>query len=352
LLELELSFLVNVRLSARLKEEALMHKVKIVGTGSYLPERVLSNFDLEKMVDTSDEWIRKRTGIKERRLARWDESASDLGKEAALRALVQANMAPEDLDLLVMATITPDTCCPSGANWLEGKIGASRAVSFDVTAACCGFLFGLSVAEQYLKTGTYTTALVVAAEVMSRTVNWQDQSSCILWGDGAGAAVLNKENAEGAEILSIMLNTDGSKGENLLMPGGGSKTTPISHESVEKGLHYLKLIEAPTTFRVAVEHFSMACEKALEANGLTADQIALYVPHQANIRIMQAMAKKLKVPMERIFVNIDRYGNISSASMAIALDEASRQGRIKKGDLVLLCGFGGGLTWGSSLIRW
>jgi 3-oxoacyl-[acyl-carrier-protein] synthase-3 len=261
-------------------------------------------------------------------------------------------MEPNDLDLLIMATITPDTCCPSGANWLEKKIGASGAISFDVTAACCGFLFGLSVAEHYLKVGTFANAMVVAAEVMSRTVNWQDRSSSILWGDGAGAVILDTGSRNGAEIISTILHTDGSRGENLLMPGGGSRTTPISHESVDRGVHYLQLVDAPTTFRVAVEHFTMACEEALEVNRLTADQIALYIPHQANIRIMQAMAKKLRVSMDRIFVNIDRYGNISSASMAIALDEANQQGRIQKGDLVLLCGFGGGLTWGSSLIRW
>jgi 3-oxoacyl-[acyl-carrier-protein] synthase-3 len=329
-----------------------MKAIRIAGTGSYLPEKVLSNFDLEKMVDTSDEWIRKRTGISERRLAQPDQAASDLGQKAALQALAQAGMEPKELDLLIMATITPDTCCPSGANWLEKKIGASGAVSFDVTAACCGFLFGLSVAEHYLKVGTFANAMVVAAEVMSRTVNWQDRSSSILWGDGAGAVILDTETRNGAEIISTILHTDGSRWENLLMPGGGSRTTPISRESVDRGVHYLQLIEAPTTFRVAVEHFTMACEEALEVNGITADQIALYIPHQANIRIMQAMAKKLKVSMDRIVVNIDRYGNISSASMAIALDEANQQGRIRKGDLVLLCGFGGGLTWGSSLIRW
>jgi len=329
-----------------------MKGVWIAGTGSYLPEKVLSNFDLEKMVDTSDEWIRKRTGICERRLARPDQAASDLAREAAIQALAQAEMEAADLDLLIMATITPDTCCPSGANWLEKKIGAHRAVSFDVTAACCGLLFGLSVAEHYLKVGTFANAMVVAAEVMSRTVNWQDRSSCILWGDGAGAVILDTRSKNGAEIISTLLHTDGSRGENLLMPGGGSKTTPISHESVDQGVHCLQLIEAPTTFRVAVEHFTMACEEALEVNKLTADQIALYIPHQANIRIIQAMAKKLRVSMDRISVNIDRYGNISSASMAIALDEANKQGRIKKGDLVLLCGFGGGLTWGSCLIRW
>jgi 3-oxoacyl-[acyl-carrier-protein] synthase-3 len=329
-----------------------MTSVRIIGTGSYLPDKVLTNFDLEKMVDTSDEWIRKRTGIRERRLARPDQCSSDLGKEAALRALAQAGVAAADVDLLIMATITPDTCCPSGANWLESKLGAKRAVSFDVTAACCGFLFALSVAEQYLKAGTYANALVVAAEVMSRTVNWQDRTSCILWGDGAGAALLEARTGEGAEILSTLIHTDGSGGENLLMPGGGSRTTPISHESVDRGLHSLQLIEAPATFRVAVEHFTLACERALEVNGLKAAQIDHLIPHQANIRIMQAMARKLKLPMERIFVNIDRYGNMSSASMAVALDEASREGRVKKGDLVLLCGFGGGLTWGSSLIRW
>lgn len=329
-----------------------MKAIRIAGTGSYLPEKVLSNFDLEKMVDTSDEWIRKRTGISERRLAQPDQAASDLGQKAAFQALARAGMEPNDLDLLIMATITPDTCCPSGANWLEKKIGASGAVSFDVTAACCGFLFGLSVAEHYLKVGTFANAMVVAAEVMSRTVNWKDRSSSILWGDGAGAVILDTGSRNGAEIISTILHTDGSRGENLLMPGGGSRTTPISHESVDRGVHYLQLVDAPTTFRVAVEHFTMACEEALEVNRLTADQIALYIPHQANIRIMQAMAKKLRVSMDRIFINIDRYGNISSASMAIALDEANQQGRIQKGDLVLLCGFGGGLTWGSSLIRW
>ena len=329
-----------------------MAEVRITGTGSYLPDRVLTNFDLEKIVDTSDAWIRKRTGIGERRLARADESASDLGREAAVEALAQAEMEPEDLELLILATITPDTYCPSGANWLEKKIGASGALSFDVTAACCGFLFGLSVAEQYLKSGNYRNAMVVASEVMSRTVNWQDRSSSILWGDGAGAAILDTRSNRGAEILSTIIHTDGSKGENLLMPGGGSRTTPICHESVDKGLHYLQLIEAPSTFKVAVEHFVLACEEALEVNGLSSDQIALFIPHQANLRIMQAMAKRLKIRMERVFVNIDRYGNISSASMAIGLDEANRQGVLQKGDLVLLCGFGGGLTWGSSLIRW
>jgi 3-oxoacyl-[acyl-carrier-protein] synthase-3 len=329
-----------------------MKAIRIAGTGSYLPEKVLSNFDLEEMVETSDEWIRKRTGISERRLARPDQAASDLGQKAAFQAKKKKKMQPKDLDLLIMATITPDICCPSGAHWLENKIGASSAVSFDVTAACCGFLFGISVAEHYLRVGTFENAMVVAAEVMSRTVNWQDRSSSILWGDGAGALILDTQSSNGGEVISTILHTDGSRGENLLMPGGGSRTTPISHESVDRGVHYLQLVEAPSTFRVAVEHFTMACEEALEGNGLSADQISLYIPHQANIRIMQAMAKKLGVSMDRIFVNIDRYGNISSASMAIALDEANHQGRIKKGDLVLLCGFGGGLTWGSSLIRW
>ncbi|MBW1980230.1 MAG: ketoacyl-ACP synthase III [Deltaproteobacteria bacterium] len=329
-----------------------MKSIRITGTGSYLPKAVLTNFDLEGMVETSDEWIRKRTGIKERRVASTEQSSSDLAREAALQALSQAGRRAADLDLIVMATITPDTCCPSGANWLESKIKAAKAVSFDVTAACCGFIFALSVAEQYLKNGTYHTALVVAAEVMSRTVNWQDRSSCILWGDGAGAAVLESEVNNGAEIISTILHTDGSGGANLLMPGGGSKTTPISHESVDQGLHYLRLLDAPSTFKVAVAHFTQACEEAVERNGLSLEEISLIIPHQANLRIMQAMAKKLKIPMEKIFVNIDRYGNMSSASMAVALDEAVRQGQISKGDYVLLCGFGGGLTWGSCLLRW
>jgi len=250
-----------------------------------------------------------------------------------------------------MATITPDTHCPAGANWLEAKIGAVNAVSFDVTAACTGFIFALSVAEQYIKTGTFRNVLVVASEIMTRTLDWTDRETCILWGDGAGAAVITEvENDRG--ILSTHIHTDGAGGDTLLMPGGGSKTTPISHESVDKKLHTLHMIEGNRSFKVAVRRFSEACEEALYRNDFTMDDVKVIIPHQANLRILQGMAKQLDISMDKVYVNIEKYGNISSATVPIALDEAVRDGTIQPGDLVLLTAFGGGLTWGSALIRW
>ena len=328
-----------------------MKRVGIVGTGSYLPEKVLSNYDIEKFLDTSDEWIYTRTGIKERRVAAPEEATSDLAKVASERALEAAEMLPEEVELIVMATITPDTHCPSGANWLEAKIGAVNAVSMDVTAACTGFIFALSVAEQYIKNGTFRNALVVASEVMTRTLDWTDRTTCILWGDGAGAVVL-KEVEGDKGILSIHLHTDGAHGDTLLLPGGGSKTTPISYESVDKKLHTLKMLEANQSFKVAVKRFAEACEEALRHNNVDMSDVKVIIPHQANLRILQSMAKRLQVPMEKVYINIERYGNISSATVPIALDEAVRDETIKQGDLVLLTAFGGGLTWGSSLIRW
>jgi 3-oxoacyl-[acyl-carrier-protein] synthase-3 len=328
-----------------------MKRVGIIGTGSYLPEKVLTNFDLEKILDTSDEWITTRTGIKERHLAKADEAASDLALIASKRALVDAGITPEEIELIIMATITPDTHCPAGANWLEAKIGAVNAVSFDITAACTGFIFALSVAEQFIKSGTYQNALVVASEIMARTVDWTERENCILWGDGAGAAVLTTvENDRG--ILSTHLHTDGAGGDTLLMPGGGSKTTPISHESVDKKLHTLNMIEGNRSFKVAVRRFSEAGEEALTHNDLTLDDVKVIIPHQANLRILQGMAKQLNISMDKVYVNIEKYGNISSATVPIALDEAVRDGTIQSGDLVLLTAFGGGLTWGSALIRW
>ncbi|MBW2040002.1 MAG: ketoacyl-ACP synthase III [Deltaproteobacteria bacterium] len=328
-----------------------MRRVGIIGTGSYLPGKVLSNFDLEKVLNTSDEWISTRTGVRERRVAKDTEAASDLAKVACERALEVANMASEEIELIIMATITPDTHCPSGANWLEAKLGAVNAVSFDVTAACTGFIFALSVAEQYVKTGIYHNALVVASEIMTRTLDWTDRETCILWGDGAGAVVI-KEVEDYRGILSTHLHTDGANGDTLLMPGGGSKTTPISYESVDKKLHTLNMIGANQSFKVAVKRFAEACEEALSYNDITMDDVKVIIPHQANLRILQGMAKRLNVSMDKVYVNIDRYGNISSATVPIALDEAVRDGTIQEGDLVLLTAFGGGFTWGSSLIKW
>jgi 3-oxoacyl-[acyl-carrier-protein] synthase-3 len=339
-------------------------RVAILGTGSFLPERVLSNYDLEKILNTNDEWIYKRTGIKERRIAAPDVNASDLAREASLRAMEMAGINSDDLDLIIMTTMTPDTACPAGSNWLEAKLGAERAVSFDVTAACCGFIFGLSVAEQYLKLGTFRTALVVAVEIMSRTLDWTDRESCILWGDGAGAAVLrafdpSQENPtleekgkSFSEILSVHIHTDGANGDNLLLPGGGSKTTPISYESVDRKLHTLRMIRANESVRVAVRRFAEAAEEAISFNHVNISDVKWIIPHQANSRILQQMAKRLDIPFEKVYLTIEKYANISSATVPIALDEAVRNGSIQQGDLIILTAFGGGLTWGSSLIKW
>jgi len=335
-----------------------------LGTGSFLPERVLTNFDLEKILSTDDEWIYKRTGIKERRIAAPDVNASDLAKEASLKAMEMAGVSIGEIDLIILTTMTPDTACPSGANWLEAKLGAEKAVSFDVTAACSGFVFGLSVAEQYLKTGTYRTALVASVEIMSRTLDWTDRESCILWGDGAGAVILRSFSSSSkseplqekgramSEVLSIHIHTDGANGENLLLPGGGSKTTPISYESVDRKLHTLRMIKANESVRVAVKRFAEAAEEAAAFNNVEISDVKWIIPHQANLRMLQQVARRLDVPVEKVYLTIEKYGNISSATIPIALDEAVRNGSIQKGDLIVLTAFGGGLTWASSLIRW
>jgi 3-oxoacyl-[acyl-carrier-protein] synthase-3 len=335
-------------------KELKMKRIAIRGTGSYVPSNVMTNFDLERILDTNDEWVYKRTGIKERRIADPDENASDMGKEASLKAMEMAGFAAENLDLIVLATMTPDTACPAGANWLEAKLGADRAVSFDVLAACSGFIFALSVAEQYLRGGIYRNALVVASEIMSRTLDWTDRESCILWGDGAGAVVLEAVDTDGDihEVISTHIHSDGAGGENLLLPGGGSRTTPISHESVDKKLHYLRMIKANESVRVAVKCFSEACEEAVSHNGYSMSDVKWIIPHQANIRILQSMAKRLNVPMERVRLTIEKFANISSATVPITLDSAVRDGSIQAGDLICLTAFGGGLTWASSLIKW
>jgi 3-oxoacyl-[acyl-carrier-protein] synthase-3 len=329
-----------------------MTSIRILGTGSYVPPKILSNHDLEKMgLDTTDEWIAQRTGVRERRMAEPDVTTSDLAYEASVKALEMARLTARDMDLIILATITPDTCCPAGANWLQAKLDAPQAVTFDVTAACSGFIFALNVAEQYLKTGAARNALVVASEVMTRTLDWTDRTTCILWGDGAGAAILRLGD-EGPEILSTHVHTDGANGQDLLLPGGGSKTTPITHESVDKQLHTLNMIGANASFRVAVRHFVDSIKEAAVFNRVAVEDIDWFIPHQANLRMFQSMARTLDVPMERFYVTLHKYGNISSASCAIALDEAVRDGSIKEKDLVCLPVFGGGLTWGSALIRW
>ncbi len=329
-----------------------MKKIKILGTGSYVPPKILTNFDLQDMgLDTTDEWIYQRTGIKERRMADPDVATSDLAYEASLKAIDASGIKIKDIDLIIVATVTPDTCCPAAANWLQAKLNAPQAVTFDVTAACSGFIFALNVATQYLLTGFSRNALVVASEVMTRTLNWKDRSTCILWGDGAGAAVLTT-GGDGHQLLSTHIHTDGENGRDLLLPGGGSKTTPISHESVDKGLHYLNMIEANASFRVAVRRFIDSIKESAEYNEIDISQIDWFIPHQANFRMFQSISRTLKIPMEKFYLTLEKYGNISSASCAIALDEAVRDGSIKEGHIICMPVFGGGLTWGSALIRW
>ena len=328
--------------------------IYIAATGSYVPKNIMKNDDLRKYIDTNDEWIYTRTGIKERRIADKDEAASDLAFKASEIILNDAGLKPDNIDLIVMATITPDTCCPSGANWLEAKLEAKQAVSFDVTAACSGYLFALSVAMQYLKNGIFKNALVVASEVMSRVVDWTDRESCILWGDGAGGCLLttDEQYSDYPVLKDVFIHTDGKNGQNLLMPGGGSKTTPISYESVDKKLHYLRMINASDSLRVAVRRFAESCFEVMDKYGLQPDDISLVVPHQANVRILKNVAKKINIPLEKFHLTIKKYGNSSSSSMAIALDEAVREKRVNRGDNIILTAFGGGLTWGSALIEW
>jgi 3-oxoacyl-[acyl-carrier-protein] synthase-3 len=329
-----------------------MTTIRILGTGSYVPPKVLTNFDLQKMgLETTDEWITQRTGVRERRIADPGVNTSDLAYEASMKALEMAGLKPSDLDLILLATITPDTCCPAGANWLQARLDAPQAVTFDITAACSGFIFGLNVATQYLLSGFSKRVLVVAAEIMTRTLDWKDRTTCILWGDGAGAAVLTR-GGKGHEVLSTHIHTDGASGKDLLLPGGGSRTTPISHQSVDKGLHTLNMIEANASFRVAVRHFVDCIREAVDHNGVKVEDVRWFIPHQANLRMFQSMAKSLRLPMERFYVTLHKYGNISSASCAIALDEAVRDGSTQPGDLICMPVFGGGLTWGSALIRW
>ncbi len=323
--------------------------VRIIGTGSYLPEKVLTNKDLEKIVDTTDEWIVSRTGIRQRRICSDKEAASDLGIRAAQRALEDANAKVEDIDLVIVATITPDMFFPATACIIQSKMGIKNAAVFDLNAACTGFIYSLFTAQQFLQSETYKTALVVATETLSKITDWKDRNTCVLLGDGAGAAVLRKEKGNSG-ILSCYLDGNGQYGNLLNMPAGGSRL-PATVTTVRKRLHYLKM-RGNETFRIAIPEMANSVKLGLERCGLNRNDLDLLIPHQANIRIIRALAKRLSIPMEKIFVNIDRCGNTSAATVAIALDEANRQGRIKKGDIIELVAFGAGFTWGSCVIRW
>jgi 3-oxoacyl-[acyl-carrier-protein] synthase-3 len=314
-----------------------------------VPDRVLTNADLEKMVDTTDEWIVTRTGIKERRIAPDYMCTSDMGAEAARRAMEQAGAREDEIDLIICATITPDMPFPSTACLIQQKLGAKRAAAFDVEAACSGFLYGLEIGQQFITSGTYNTVLVVGAEKLSTIVDWQDRQTCVLFGDGAGAAVL-RSRGEDHGILTTCMGADGSQADILLMPAGGAKY-PASKESVSAGMHHLKMA-GKEVFKQAVIAMQTAAEEALRKCNLTIDDIKCVIPHQANVRILEALTARLGVPMEKVYVNLHRYGNVSAASVAIALDEAAREGRFQHGDLILLVVFGSGLTWASCVIQW
>lgn len=323
--------------------------VSITGVGSYVPQRILSNAELERMVETSDDWITTRTGIRERRLAAENEATSDMAVEAAKRAMAKAGVTANQIDLIIVATITPDRLFPSTACIVQDRIGASRAAAFDLEAACSGFVYALEVGSQFVASHTYNTVLIIGAEKMSAFVDWTDRNTCVLFGDGAGAAVL-QHRPDSRGLLTTCLGSDGGKSELLQVPGGGS-ACPATVDSVSKKLHFLRM-DGKETFKNAVNAMVSAAQEVLGRCGVTVDQLACIIPHQANQRIMSAVADRLNAREDQLYVNVDRYGNTSAASVVIALDEALSEGRIKPGDLVLLVVFGAGLTWGAALIEW
>lgn len=323
--------------------------VEIVATGRSLPERVLTNADLEKMVETNDEWITERTGIRERRIAGPDETAAEMGAAAARQAMCRAGIEPGEVDLIVVATATPDRLLPSTACDVQALLGATNAAAFDISAACSGFLYALDVAEAHIAAGRGEIALVVATEKMSSIVDWSDRQTCVLFGDGAGAAVVRKTN-NGRGILSSFMRSDGTLAELLWRPAGGAKV-PFDLAVLDQKSHLVKMA-GREVFKAAVRSMAEAADQALVRAGLTGEDVDLLVPHQANIRIIEATAKYAGIPMEKVFVNVDRYGNMSSATVPVALDEAVEQGRLKSGDTVMMVAFGAGFTWASSVVRW
>jgi 3-oxoacyl-[acyl-carrier-protein] synthase III len=323
--------------------------VSIIGTGSYLPERILTNRDLEKIVETSDEWIRTRTGIGERRIAAPDEATSDLATNAALAAMSQADVSAEQIDLIIVATVTPDMLFPATACWVQKKLGALRAACFDISAACSGFIYAMEIAQQFISNHVYNTILIIGADKLSSIVDWSDRNTCVLFGDGAGAAILRNRGASHG-VITTHMGSDGEFTDILFMPGGGSRC-PITPANVDQKLNTIKML-GKETYKQAVTAMSDAADRALEAAGLKYDDIACVIPHQANMRIIEAIAHRMGLPVDKFYVNLEKYGNTSAAAVAIALDEAHRSGRFKIGDYILLVVFGGGLTWASSVIQW
>ena len=322
--------------------------IKILGTGSYVPEKILTNADLEKMVQTSDEWITTRTGIKERHVADKKTATSDLAVKAAISALKEANMTKDELDVIIVATITPDMAFPSTACLVQKALDAKKALAFDVSAACSGFIYALAVAKSFIESGTYKNILLIGAETLTKVTDWTDRSTCVLFGDGAGAMVLGRSEKEG-DLLSIYIGSDGSYDNLLYQPAGGSRM-PATEETVRNKMHCIKM-EGKEVFKVAVTKMKEAAEKALEMAGKKAEDLALLIPHQANLRIIEAIGKRMGLPSDNVFVNVHKYGNMSSATTIIAFDEARKSGKVKKGDLVELIAFGGGFTWGAALFK-
>lgn len=321
----------------------------ILGTGHYAPEKILSNADLEKMVDTSDEWIRTRTGIETRHIASWSETTSDLCVKAALPALEMAGLTADDIDYIIVATASPDYVVPSTACMVQDKLGCKHAGAMDISAGCSGYIYAVALASNLVKAGMYKHILIIGAEILSRLVNWQDRSTCILFGDGAGAAVIGKVE-DGYGLLASDLGSDGSLGKILNIPASGV-AEPVTHRAIDSGRIYIHM-EGPEVFKAAVRHMGATTLKTLEAAGITKEDINMFIAHQANNRIIQAIAKRLALPEEHMYVNVNRYGNTSAASVGIALDEVVRAGRVKHGDYVVLTGFGAGLTWGCDVMRW
>ncbi len=321
--------------------------VKILGTGSYVPEKILTNADLEKMVETSDEWITERTGIKERRIIGETQNLSDLAFEASKKAIEKSKIKVEDIDVIIIATVSGEMPFPATACTLQKKLG-SNAVAFDISAACSGFMYGLSVAKSFIESGAYKTVLLVGGEVLTRITDWTDRNTCVLFGDGAGAMILQASETE-TDVLALHLGADGNYTNLLNIPAGGT-AIPTTHETVDKKQHFIKM-SGKEVFKIAVVKMAEAARKALELSGKKDEDVALYIPHQANLRIIEAVGKKLGVAKEKIYVNVHKYGNMSAATTIIALDEAISSGAAKKGDIITVMAFGGGLTWGAAVLK-
>ncbi|MDQ0494233.1 beta-ketoacyl-ACP synthase III [Paenibacillus brasilensis] len=326
-----------------------LRPVGVIGTGKYVPEKILTNKDLEAIVETSDEWIVSRTGIQERHIAAPDQATSDLAYEAAIKALKSAGMKAEDLDLIIIATVTPDMAFPSTACILQDKLGAKGAAAFDLSAACSGFVYGLATATSFIKTGIYNNALIIGVDCLSRITDYTDRNTCVLFGDGAGAVVIG-EVPEGRGFQSFDLGAEGAGGGLLKLEAGGSRL-PASADTIENKQHYIYM-NGREVFKFAVRVMGTATVDVLEKAGLTKDDIDLFVPHQANIRIIQSAMQRLDLPEEKVVINVNKYANTSAASIPLALVEAAEEGRMKEGDRILMVGFGGGLTWGASVLVW